>query len=122
MTCFDFQNKPENALVQALAFFCGAAKEEKAQKCLELIKADNLYPCSLSMTIFAYEALLDYSCDNLEFVIKDIEAIWSKMVCAGADTFWETAKGSSDLGNAGSLCHGWSAVPVYIFGKYLKTE
>ena len=119
---FDFQEKPENALIQALAVFCGAAKGKQAESALELIKSGALYPCSLSMTIFAYETLLDTSLDNLTFVIKDIEAIWSKMLLSGADTFWETAKGASDFAKAGSLCHGWSAVPVYIFGKYLKKE
>ena len=41
------------------------------------------------------------------------------MLLTGTDTFWETEEGASAFGYAGSLCHGWSAVPVYLFGKYL---
>ena len=47
-------------------------------------------------------------------VLAGIEATWGKMLDAGATTFWETIKGASDFSNAGSLCHGWSAVPVYV--------
>jgi len=47
-------------------------------------------------------------------VLAGIEATWGKMLEAGATTFWETSIGASDFHNAGSLCHGWSAVPVYV--------
>ena len=39
------------------------------------------------------------------------------MIDYGSDTVWETLDGAKAFGNAGSLCHGWSAVPVYIFHK-----
>ena len=35
------------------------------------------------------------------------------MLDAGATTFWETEKGATDFDGAGSLCHGWSALPIY---------
>ena len=41
------------------------------------------------------------------------------MLYAGATSFWETTNGASDFGFAGSLCHGWSAVPIYIFWRYM---
>lgn len=44
------------------------------------------------------------------------------MLKRGADTFWETDKGADDFSRAGSLCHGWSAVPVYMFGKYYAED
>ena len=49
----------------------------------------------------------------------DMKKIWGKMVFAGATTFWETEKGAADFDNAGSLCHGWSALPIYITQRYL---
>ena len=35
------------------------------------------------------------------------------MFAVGTTTVWETDKGVSDFNNAGSLCLGWSALPVY---------
>ena len=32
---------------------------------------------------------------------------------------WETQSGADDLDLAGSLCHGWSSLPVYYQGKML---
>jgi hypothetical protein len=37
------------------------------------------------------------------------------MVESGSSCVWETGKGSVDFSNAGSLCHGWSAIPVYYY-------
>jgi hypothetical protein len=39
------------------------------------------------------------------------------MIDAGSTTVWETINGSVDFDNAGSLCHGWSAVPIYVYNK-----
>jgi hypothetical protein len=39
------------------------------------------------------------------------------MLSAGATTFWETELGEADFENAGSLCHGWSALPIYYFHR-----
>ena len=30
-------------------------------------------------------------------------------------TFWETIDGEKAFENAGSLCHGWSAMPIYYY-------
>lgn len=40
------------------------------------------------------------------------------MLFDGATSFWETLIGSEDFNGAGSLCHGWSAIPVYLYLKY----
>ncbi|MBR1677551.1 MAG: ROK family protein [Clostridia bacterium] len=36
---------------------------------------------------------------------------------SGATTFWETEKGECDFDGAASLCHGWSAIPVYYLSE-----
>ena len=76
---------------------------------------------SLSMTIFRYEVLLKAE-NGKKAVLNEIEKRWGNMIKCGADTFWETDKGADDFSKAGSLCHGWSAVPVYIFGKYFAND
>ena len=50
-------------------------------------------------------------------IIKDIEEKYGYMLSCGATTFWETIDGWHAFSDAGSLCHGWSALPAY----YLKT-
>lgn len=53
-------------------------------------------------------------------MLEDIRRDYRKMLDAGATTVWETIEGASAFGNAGSLCHGWSAMPVYYYHKILK--
>ena len=40
----------------------------------------------------------------------------------GATTFWETLNGSAENGGIGSLCHGWSALPVYYYHKFFADK
>lgn len=67
-----------------------------------------------------YEAIIKADEKNIGWVIDDICNTFGKMLFSGATSYWETAFGEADFGDAGSLCHGWSAVPCYIFDKYLK--
>lgn len=110
--------KPAHDLTQAMLLYAGAVPEELQGMTAETLKSGKLIPCSLSMTIFEYDALMAQSGDNLAYIIEKIEKIWGRMLCSESDTFWETALGAEDFDYAGSLCHGWSAVPIYIFGKY----
>lgn len=52
------------------------------------------------------------------FVFNQIAEKWGYMLYNNATTFWETISGAADFGNAGSLCHGWSAIPIYFYFKY----
>lgn len=105
-------------LTQAMLLYIGAVPDNKKNAVAGLIMGESLIPCSLSMTIYSYEALLQTDIANYDYVIKNIETVWEKMLRSNTDTFWETEKGADDFYNAGSLCHGWSAVPIYIFAKY----
>ena len=66
------------------------------------------------MLCFQYDALL--LVDEKKYapwVIASIEQIYEKMLSAGATAFWEDELGANAFAKAGSLCHGWSALPVY---------
>ena len=105
-------------LGNALAILCGAANEKDAANICEKIVGGELTPSSLSMNIFKYEALLAHDAQKYaDHVLIEIREIYKKMLDAGATTVWETEEGSVAFENAGSLCHGWSAVPVYIFHR-----
>ena len=111
--------KPMHELTQGLMLFVDAVPEEKKTAVTEHIKNGDYVASTLSMTIYVYDALMKADANNLEYVIKKIEKIWGAMIDKGCQTFWETELGADDFDGAGSLCHGWSAVPIYIFGKYL---
>jgi len=106
------------SLGNALAILCGAVTGEAARKICDCIVRGEATPSSLSMNIWKYEALLLTDRDAYEgYVLDEIRVNYGKMLDAGSTTVWETAGGSVDFGNAGSLCHGWSAVPIYVFHK-----
>ena len=117
-----FMNSTRDArgseLVNALAILCGAADgEEAARLAALLVRQDNgLTPATLSMRCFLYDALLKTDrAHYAPWVIQDIDCRYEKMLAAGATSFWETEKGEADFASAGSLCHGWSAMPVYYY-------
>ncbi len=104
-------------LVNALAILCGAAEGKMAERIAEHLTGDhNIVKCSLSMVCFKYDALILVNKEKYRsYVLSDIDATYGRMLEAGATSFWETENGQSDFGNAGSLCHGWSAMPVYYY-------
>lgn len=102
-------------LVNSLMILCGAATGDRAKYICECMTSDSrMTKTSLSMMCFKYDALLKINKEvYLPIIIKDIEEKYSAMLEAGATSFWETELGEADFAKAGSLCHGWSAMPVY---------
>ena len=111
-------DKPRHALTQGLMLFADAVPEANVERVSGVIVKGNLIPASISMTIYVYDALLKQGDKYKEYVQAEIERVWGRMLEAGATTFWETEAGADDFAFAGSLCHGWSAVPIYIWGRY----
>lgn len=86
------------------------------ERTVEAIKSDkNLIETSLSMLVYKYDALLAADPNNKEFILNEIREQYGYMLDQGATSFWETIKGEADFSNAGSLCHGWSALPAYYY-------
>ena len=106
-----------------LCVLCGVIEGEKAVALIErLERCETRIPLTLSMRCFAYDALLKL--DKARYaprILEDIDTRWGAMLDAGATTFWETELGAADFNGAGSLCHGWSALPVYYY-HILKNE
>jgi hypothetical protein len=81
-----------------------------------MINNPDIVDVSLSSATFYYDALLKADKEKYGSLIRqDLREKYSEMLKRGATTFWETLKGSEDFGGAGSLCHGWSAIPVYYY-------
>jgi hypothetical protein len=53
-------------------------------------------------------------------VFDDVATRWGDMLAYGATSFWETFSGMAEysFGGAGSLCHGWAALPIYVYYTY----
>ena len=107
-------------LVQALALWTGLAPEGLAEE-LRAKLADPGNPftkVTLSHYIYKLDALMMEPEKYYMCVEKHIMDVWGSMVLEGATSFWETIDGGDAFSKAGSLCHGWSAVPVYFWHKY----
>ena len=68
------------------------------------------------MRCFRFDALLRYDREKYRSVIlSEIDKTYFDMLRKDATSFWETSEGESAFGGAGSLCHGWSALPIYYY-------
>ncbi len=99
-------------LGNSLAILIGLGNEDLAER---IIKEKEMISATLSMRAFLYDALLTFGDKYKDFILQDILDRYGKMLKSGATTFWETEKGAEDFDGAGSLCHGWSALPIYYF-------
>lgn len=82
-----------------------------------LLGNENCVEATLSVRGFVYDALLLLSEKNKDFILNDIRSKYKAMLDNGATTFWETLEGEAAFDHAGSLCHGWSALPVHYLTK-----
>ncbi len=73
-------------------------------------------PATLAALQLKYDAILKFDGDR-EFCLNEVSEIFGNMLFSGATSFWETERGEADFDDAGSLCHGWSAVPCWLFDK-----
>ena len=89
----------------------------------KLVCGAGLTDTSLSMRCFLYDAILAIDEEKYaDFVLSDIERTYLPMLSTGNNTVWETVLGERDFNNAGSLCHGWSALPIYYYHKLIGKE
>lgn len=100
-----------------LCVLTGVVSGEDARRLVKKLRENKTrIPLTLSMRCFEYDALLLLDKDRYrEEILLDIDRRWGKMLDEGATTFFETELGAADFNGAGSLCHGWSAIPVYYY-------
>ena len=112
------KNGNYSVLANVMAVLCGAGDKSIIEKVIK--ERENLVDISLSMNGFLYEALLSADEKFKDYIVSDIEQKYGYMLDNGATTFWETIGGAKDFLGAGSLCHGWSALPIYWLNKLVK--
>ncbi len=107
--------KEYTVLGNSLAILAGLTSQSESENICRKIINGELADCSLSMKIFKYDALLATNeAKYKEWVFNEIRREYGKMTERG-NTVWETADGACAFENAGSLCHGWSAIPIYYY-------
>lgn len=119
-----------SVLANAWGYLCGAAEGLDCTKIRKVIlengdagRREQIIPATLSMHTFRYEALLKADAMFYKDLILDqIDHTYFEMLTKGATSFWETEKGDKDFDFAGSLCHGWSAMPIYYYRLLLDSE
>lgn len=106
-------------LIQALALYTKACPARRRADLRKGLYEGRWLPATLSHSIFKYEVLLEEPEIYGEAVFCRIAERWGNMLFSGATAFWETDQGPEAFDGAGSLCHGWSGIPVYLYGAYL---
>ena len=110
---------PAAELVQSLALLAKAVPPDAEEALVKkLSEPSDWLEVSLSQSLYKYEALIAEGGEAARQAVKTMTAIWKRMLDAGATSFWEVAEGWPAFQGAGSLCHGWSAVPAYIYGAH----
>lgn len=105
-------------LTQALAVCADVCGEDLIDRVLPHLTGGGMVPVTLSYSVFQFDALMRRPETYAKWVFDHIADDWGHMLYREATTFWETLVGAPDFDNAGSLCHGWSAVPVYVYFAY----
>lgn len=105
----------------ALAVYSGIVTGAEAETLCEHIANNDGYECSLATRFFKYEALLKTNEEKYRnLVFEEIRKDYKTMLDKGATSFWEILAGADAFEKTGSLCHGWSAIPIYFYHKYFK--
>ena len=117
---FDMDEKPTE-LANSLAILTGVADETISVRIAQALANGELVECSLSMKTFKYEALLKVNKERYrDVILSEIRRTYKKMIDTGSTTVWEVADGADGWGGLGSLCHGWTAIPIRYFALLLE--
>ena len=115
----DANSEVSNELANSLAVLLDIAHGDEAKRLCEKLAAGELAECTLSMKPFKYDALLKVNAKKYQpVVLSEIRKQYKIMLDADATTTWETIDGKDAFDSAGSLCHGWSAIPIYYYHKF----
>ena len=105
-------------LANSLAVCAGVCPDEHLSKALETLASGRLLKITVSHARYKYDALMKEPDKWGNYIMDEIAEIWGNMLYQGATSFWETEKGAKDFSLSGSMCHGWSTIPIYIYFRY----
>lgn len=116
-----------NRQANIFAVMYDIATKEQQQKILQNVLNNDTIPQITTPYFKGYELDVMAKFGDFEKIEKFLHSYWGGMIRMGAKTIWE----KYDEAQTGieryamcddkydkSLCHGWGASPVYIFGRY----
>ena len=108
-------------MTQAVALLGGIVPQDIAKQLVQKLAQPNngMVAITLGASIYKFDAILSGAPDLAGQVFDEISRDWGKMLYSGATSFWETIKGQFDFSGGGSLCHGFSTTPAYVYQAYL---
>jgi hypothetical protein len=108
-----------HAITQVLALRYNVIPEDDAEQLLSRVCDGEFIPVSTSSMRYYLEILMQFGGKFIQKADELIDNIFGGMLADDSTTMWETAVGADDFLGAGSLCHGWSALPIYYYYRYI---
>jgi hypothetical protein len=116
-----------SAATQALALVTGVATAaQRARLQPRLFETEpgsrgqeKLIPMTLSTQVYGLKALRGAPEALQRGAYDALLRIYGGMALKGAGTLWETERGADEFDLAGSLCHAWSAAPLWFTQAYV---
>lgn len=108
-----------HGIVQVLAIIHGVVPKEDVEQLLERVYNEEFITVSISSMRYYLELLMSRGGRFIAIADELIKRIFGVMLQQGSTTMWETDIGAKDFDDAGSLCHGWSSLPIYYYYRYL---
>ncbi len=105
--------------IQFLALYNNIVPAEKLHVLLQTVYFGKLEGVTFSAMLYMLSAMMPLSPQARGYVATVLKRSFDPMILSGATSLWETGKGASDFGGAGSLCHAWSSLPVYYYHAWL---
>ena len=106
-------------LVQAMALSEDLIPAERVPRVMQGMMAHRWPRMTFYTRLYQVMALRRLGPDARRFTAQGIAEDWAAMLLVGATSFWETDLGGKDFWRAASLCHAWSALPLYYYGAYV---
>lgn len=110
------KNEEPTEIANSLAVLSEIAIGDIAERICKHLSRNSLLPCSLSMKTFKFDAMIKIDKSKYKkYILDEIRQTYKIMIDEGTTTVWETIEGAAAFDHAGSLCHGWSAIPAYYY-------
>lgn len=106
--------------VNSLAIYTEVVPQEKQADLIKKLMNDEFINATLSSLFYTVEVMANHSEESKIQLEKRLLNIFSPMLEDGKiTTLWETADGAAAFDYSGSMCHGWSAILIYFYYKYI---
>ena len=106
--------------IQSLFLAQGLVPADRRAKVIGAIRSGKVKFQELASLPYLVEGVFSYGTDDdREWLHAKIRELYARQIDAGATTWWEVHDGTAYAGGGGSLCHGWSAMPLWYETRHI---